>query len=173
MDLFATADDTRYNSTGWGSEPVQSINTARYSIDQPPWVDATPTHPLSPVDGSFDEPVESLFATIDTSSLSPGRHIIFLESQDVEGNWGVPGSIFFWITADKFQPALSPSLSEGSGSSGSPVLFQLNLSNMGSQDDTFELQISGSNWEVISPQGPIGPVPPQGSIPLSLQGLYS
>ncbi|WP_257447312.1 M14 family metallopeptidase [Archangium lipolyticum] len=93
VTLTARADDTRYGTNG-GTEGSQAIAAARYSIDAPSWVSGTPTFALSAVDGSFNSTAESVQATVFTSGLAPGRHTIFVESQDASGNWGVPTAIF-------------------------------------------------------------------------------
>jgi hypothetical protein len=49
------------------------------------------------VDGSFNASIENVRATINTSGLSAGRHTIFVEGQDANGNWGVPTAIFITI----------------------------------------------------------------------------
>ena len=97
--LSATADDTRYND-GEGDrldsedEPVQDIAQARYTIDTPPWLEEAEFFDLKSADGELDSSVEELTAKIDTSKLSPGRHTIFIESQDANGNFGVPSAVF-------------------------------------------------------------------------------
>jgi hypothetical protein len=95
--LTATADDTRSDSNGWGQEPMQHIAAARYSIDLPPWKSGAVLHPLNAADGAFDAPTESLTASVDTTRLSAGRHILFVESQDAEGSWGADSAAFFEI----------------------------------------------------------------------------
>ncbi len=99
--LSATADDTRYadsNTNGLeeGTElpPSQNIVAGRYTIDTPSWIEGTQTYTLTAADGSFDTTVETLAATIDTTGLSAGRHTIFVESQDADGNFGVPSAVF-------------------------------------------------------------------------------
>jgi carboxypeptidase T len=96
VTLTAQANDTRYGTNG-GTEPSQAIAAARYSIDSPSWVAGTPTYALSPVDGAFSSTVESVRGAIFTSGLAPGRHTIFVESQDASGNWGVPTAIFLTV----------------------------------------------------------------------------
>ncbi|WNG19617.1 peptidase M14 [Cystobacter fuscus] len=93
VTLTARADDTRYGTNG-GTEGSQAIAAARYSIDAPSWVSGTPTFALSAVDGGFNSTAESVQATVFTSGLAPGRHTLFVESQDASGNWGVPTAIF-------------------------------------------------------------------------------
>ncbi len=96
--LKAIADDSRYND-GFvedtdRSESIQSIATARYTIDAPSWVEGVEFYSLTAADGAFDSSVETLQATIDTTDLAPGRHTIFVESQDADGNFGVPTAVF-------------------------------------------------------------------------------
>ena len=105
VELTATANDTRFDSNGWGEEPTQSISAARYSIDAPSWK-AGITFPLAAADGSFNATVENLQATIDTTALTPGRHLLFVESQDTDGNWGVPSAIFLVIEGPTYIPLI-------------------------------------------------------------------
>ncbi len=93
VTLTARADDTRYGTVG-GIEPSQAIAAARYTIDSPSWVAGTPTYAMSAVDGVFSSTAESVQATVFTSGLAPGRHTLFVESKDANGNWGVPTAIF-------------------------------------------------------------------------------
>lgn len=96
VDLTAVIDDTRYNSGGQGIEPTQNIQGARYSIDEPSWITDTTTA-MSPADGAFNSTIESAIATIDTTGLSDGQHLIFVEGQDANGNWGAPTAIYLEI----------------------------------------------------------------------------
>ena len=98
VTLTATVDDTRYDSNGYGDEPVQNIQAARYTIDVPSWQGAV-THAMAAADGAFDSSSEAVTATIDAAGLRNGRHIIFVEGQDTDGNWGVPTAIFLDVNA--------------------------------------------------------------------------
>lgn len=97
VTLNATLNDTRYNSNGWGTEPTQAIGAGRYTIDAPSWTSGITLYPLSAVDGAFNTNIENVRATINTSGLTAGRHTIFVEGQDANGNWGVPTAIFITI----------------------------------------------------------------------------
>ena len=84
----------------YGSTPLPAsltLGAARYSIDQPSWVEGTRLRAMTVSDGAFDESFEYLTATIDTSALATGRHTVFVEAQDAEGRWGVPTAAFFWV----------------------------------------------------------------------------
>jgi hypothetical protein len=96
--LTATLNDSRFNNQN-GSEPVQNIAAAEYYIDVPPWVTTTVpiSLPMTAADGNFNSPVETAEATINTTGLSLGRHIIFVRGQDVNGNWGAFSAVFLEI----------------------------------------------------------------------------
>ncbi|SEU27012.1 M14 family metallopeptidase [Stigmatella erecta] len=96
VTLTARADDTRYGTNG-GTEASQAIRAARYSIDAPSWVSGTATYAMNPVDGAFNATAEAVQATVFTAGLAPGRHTLFVEAQDSQGNWGVPSAVFLTV----------------------------------------------------------------------------
>ena len=98
--LTAVANDTRYA----GGELSQNIAEAHYSIDNPSWITDTVTYPMVASDGNFNSSIENIEATIDTTGLSSGRHTIFVESKDANGNWGVTSATFLYI----IEPGVSP-----------------------------------------------------------------
>ena len=100
VTLTATMNDTRYSNSN-GTEPVQNIAAASYYLDTPPWITTTTPipYPMSPTDGNFNSSVEGVLATIDTSSLSLGRHLVFVQGQDANGNWGVVSAVFLDVTS--------------------------------------------------------------------------
>ncbi len=73
------------------------IGAASYSIDTPDWAEGAETLPMSAADGAFDSPAEAASATIDTTDLVPGRHILFARGRDDEGNWGPTSATFLTI----------------------------------------------------------------------------
>jgi carboxypeptidase T len=102
FSLTVTADDTRYS----GGEASQPIANARYSIDAPSWISGTQTTALHAADGVLDKPIENLQGTIDTGTLTSGRHLVFIESQDTAGNWGPPSAQFFYLLDPTTNPHL-------------------------------------------------------------------
>jgi carboxypeptidase T len=98
-ELTATLDDTLYSQAG-GTEPIQAIAAAEYYVDILPWHPATAGggRPLAAADGAFDATVEAVTARIDTTGMSPGRHILFVRGQDVAGNWGAVSAAFITVT---------------------------------------------------------------------------
>lgn len=94
--LTATINDTRFNQN-YGTEPVQSISQAEYYIDTPPWLDGAVAIPMAATDGSFNNNVENVTATIGTSGLSQGRHTLYVRGLDQGGNWGAFSAIFLTV----------------------------------------------------------------------------
>jgi carboxypeptidase T len=66
------ADDTRYFGGNYGTEPVQNIAAARYTVNVPSWAGATPVA-MTAADGAFNSTRESVTATINTTGWAPGR----------------------------------------------------------------------------------------------------
>lgn len=97
VTLSGTVSDTRYNNSN-GTEPTQNVATAEYYVDTPPWVTGSTALAMSASDGSFNSKTENIEATIDTTGLSEGKHIIFVRGQDVNGNWGAFSAIFLSVS---------------------------------------------------------------------------
>lgn len=93
FDLSATANDTRYSSNN-GTESSQAVVRTYYTVDTPPWETGAVEHDLAAVDGSFGESIETASGTVDTASLTPGRHTLFVQSQDFLGNRGAVSAVF-------------------------------------------------------------------------------
>ena len=68
------------------------IRGARYYIDSP-----VEKSSMYPVDGVFDSKVEDIFAQIDRSKLSPGKHVVYIEAMERNNKWGIASSIEFTI----------------------------------------------------------------------------
>jgi hypothetical protein len=111
VTLTAKADDARYNSNGYGTEPSQNVVAARYSIDTPSWKGAT-LYPMAAVDGAFNSSAEDLTAAIDTTALAPGKHIVFVEAQDANGQWGVLAAVFLTVNSPCSAPVSPSDVSE-------------------------------------------------------------
>ena len=103
VTITATVDDTQYHSDSWYASnqtgldlniPTNTISSTQLSIGAPSWDSPSATVAMSATDGSFDASAESVIATVDTSNLAPGRHIIFIEAVDSGGTPGVPTAYF-------------------------------------------------------------------------------
>ena len=158
VTLTAVADDTRYNSNGWGTEPVQNIAAARYTVDAPSWITGIVSYSMAPSDGVWNSPTETVRTVVNTAGWSPGRHLLFVESQDAVGNWGVPGAVFLRI-AEQYGVALTPAVAMGQAHPGQTVSYTLQLTNTGNVSDTFDLVASGNTWTTTVPSS-VGPVTP-------------
>jgi hypothetical protein len=91
--LTARVDDTRTSSSN-GIEPLQNIASAEYYVDEPPWSPSAQPHPMSPVDGTFDTPDETVQAILDIDPLDAGRHLVFVRGKDADDHWGVVSAVF-------------------------------------------------------------------------------
>lgn len=147
--LQAAVDDSRFFSNGYGTEPFQTIAGARYTVDAPSWTGATATS-LAPTDGAFDSWVEPVEGIVDTTDWAPGRHTIFVEGQDVDGNWGPPSAVFVWIT-EEARLSLREEPASAFAVAGQPVTYTLTVTNTGSITSTYGLFIK-SDWEVTIPE---------------------
>ena len=101
--LTATINDTRYNNQN-GTEPTQNIAAAVYYVDIPPWEAGAVPQTMTATDGYFNSKVETVTATVDTTGLSNGRHIIYMQGQDAAGNWGAISAAFLYV----IDPAVAP-----------------------------------------------------------------
>jgi len=105
VTLTATVDDTRYNGSN-GTEPTQTIAAAEAFVDLPPWdVSATPLS-MNASDGTFDQNVEGVEVTIDTTGLASGRHLLFVQGVDSALNEGAVSAAFLWVV----DPASAPTI---------------------------------------------------------------
>ncbi|MBN1661116.1 MAG: PKD domain-containing protein [Anaerolineae bacterium] len=105
LELTAVANDTRYNNSN-GTEPTQNVVAAEYYVGVPPWETGAVAYPMAAVDGAFDEKVEPVEATVDTAGLAPGRHTIFVRSQDANGTWGAVSAAFVTVVDPTSVPVL-------------------------------------------------------------------
>ena len=88
----------------------QNVGAAEYYIDTPPWAGGT----AIPMNGTFNSPTVAVNATINTASLSVGRHVIFVRGRgvsDFQGfqTWGPISAAFLDVTTGGPTPTLTPS----------------------------------------------------------------
>ena len=102
----------------------QNVGAAEYYIDTPPWAGGT----AIPMNGAFNSPTVAVDATINTASLSVGRHVIFVRGRgvsDFQGfqTWGPISAAFLDVT--QLVPMVQGAVSRKThGSAGS---FDVNL----------------------------------------------
>jgi len=77
----------------------QNVGAAEYYIDTPPWAGGS----ALPMNGTFNSPTVAVNATINTASLSAGRHVIFVRGRGVNNfqgfqTWGPISAAFLNVT---------------------------------------------------------------------------
>ena len=68
------------------------VRDARYYIDSPQEIIR-----MYPVDGILDAQSEEIFAEMNVSGLSAGKHIVYVEAMERNNKWGVPSSLEFMV----------------------------------------------------------------------------
>jgi carboxypeptidase T len=96
VTLNASANDTRYSNVN-GTQPTQNIAAAEYYIDTPPWQSGAVANTMAATDSLFNAKTEGVRATINTASLSIGKHTVFVRSRDASGNWGPISATFLRV----------------------------------------------------------------------------
>lgn len=89
LSVTATADDT--NNGG------QTIAAAQAFVNVPPWKTGATPIALTASDGSFNAVSEGVRASFSVSSLSAGRHTVFVRGRDSANNWGPVSAAFFTV----------------------------------------------------------------------------
>ncbi len=145
--LSATANDTRYLS----SEPTQNIAQARFSIDNPSWINGTILFPMAPSDGSFNSKIENIIATVDTTGLTSGRHTIYVESKDLVGNWGVPSATFLYIVNPDVSPVIEGFVREAGTNLPIEAVVNAGLFNTTSNPSTgyYSMTVISGTYDVV------------------------
>ncbi len=96
LALSSSATDTHFNNSN-GTEATQAIAAAEYYIDVPPWKVGAVANPLAATDGAFNSSTEAVKATVNTTGLSVGKHIVFVRAKDASGAWGPISAEFIQI----------------------------------------------------------------------------
>ncbi len=114
LTIDVVADDSLFDSGGQGDEPTQAVASVLMTVDTPPW--ETAGLPLLAADGSFDAVTEEATGTLDTTGLTLGRHVLWLQAEDAVGALGPPVAAFFqvgeYLFEDDFESADSTAWSQ-------------------------------------------------------------
>jgi hypothetical protein len=123
------------NYAWMGNMYAQNVAAAEYYVDTPPWAGGTPIA-MQPVDGAFNAMTENVEASLDSTGLPPGRHIIFVRGRGVssyEGHpsWGPITAAFLDVvtgvatstptSTPTFTPTLTPTTMPSRTSTTTPV----------------------------------------------------
>lgn len=122
MIVNVNIDDTLH-STYAGGIASQNISGYRYSFDKPSWIEGA--NPIT-VNRNMNAPKSDVMFAINVSHLSPGKHMLFVEGRDADGNWGVPTAAWFTVgTAPSPTPGPTPTPQPDPGSNRIyiPIVF--------------------------------------------------
>jgi hypothetical protein len=147
VTLTGQANDTRYRQTN-GTEPTQNISAAEYTIDTPPWESGASPIAMTATDGSFNATTENITGAINTSSLSTGRHTIFVRSKDANANWGAVSAVFLTIEGPVNQaPVVSgiPDQTISEGESFASILLDDYVTDADNPDAQLTWSFSGNS----------------------------
>lgn len=90
--LSATLDDSRFFP---GPEKKgEIVVSAQYFVDTPPWQEGAKGEAMALKDGTADKSSEAFEADIDVNGLATGRHTIYVQGKDQEGNLGPVSAIW-------------------------------------------------------------------------------
>lgn len=101
--LTARIDDTRYRdqqsptNAPSSPRPRHTIVGARYYINQLPWVVGAVGTEMIATDGNFNSSNEQVHATLDTTGLPAGKHLIYVQGRDAANEYGPPSAVFLEI----------------------------------------------------------------------------
>ncbi len=136
VTITAVLDDTRFNQSN-GTEASQAIASARMYVDTPPWVSGATPIAMSASDGSFNSTRETVTASLNTSGLSAGRHIVYVQGVDASGQAGAPNAVIV-------------NISGGGGGNVAPVADFTSTAPTASLSVTFTDRSSDSDGSIAS-----------------------
>src|SRR5690606_8567913 len=126
VSLSARLDDSRFKQTN-GTEPVHNIVSASAYLDGLPWEGAMPVAALTADDGAFNSPTENASASIATSGLASGRHLLFVQGTDASGQAGSPNAVFIDVAQANEIASLSGTIT--ALHSGAPLATSIQVRN--------------------------------------------
>jgi carboxypeptidase T len=136
VTITAVLDDTRFNQSN-GTEASQAIASARMYVDTPPWQSGATAIAMSASDGSFNSTRETVTGSLNTSGLSAGRHIVYVQGVDASGQAGAPNAVIVNVTG-------------GGGGNVAPVADFTSTAPTASLSVTFTDRSSDSDGSIAS-----------------------
>lgn len=170
VPVTATVDDGRFD----GPEPIQNIRSAEVYVGTPPWQGGTPIA-LAAADGSFDETVEEVTGSVDTTGLAPGRHTLFVRGEDASDTFGAVSGAFLYVIDPATAPAVQGTVSDGV--SGAPLAATVTLEpfQVATEPATgaYAVQLPAGAYDVTAAAGGYAPatVPGVELVPLETREL--
>ena len=128
VTLNARLDDSRFRQTN-GTEPVQNVVSASAYLDGLPWEGALPVAALSADDGAFNSSAENASASISTTGLGSGKHLLFVQGTDASAQAGSPNAVFVEIAQPNEIATLTGTIT--AIDTGTPLATTLRVTNPG------------------------------------------
>ncbi|HSM50040.1 MAG TPA: M14 family zinc carboxypeptidase, partial [Thermoanaerobaculia bacterium] len=149
--VTATLDDTRF-STENGPEPTQAIAGGSLYLATPPWQAGAVAQPLAAVDGLFDETVEAVTGSVDTTGLSSGRHLLFVRGTDAAGNAGAVSAAFLWVVDPATAPVVSGHVRDAVSGAGLAATVTAGPFSTATEPSTgaYALQLPEGTWDLTA-----------------------
>ena len=97
VTISAILDDSQFNQTN-GTEATHAIASARLYVDIPPWEVGASGIAMTAGDGSFNSTRETVTASLGTTGLGTGRHIVYVQGTDASGKPGTPNAVLLTIS---------------------------------------------------------------------------
>lgn len=97
VTISAILDDSQFNQSN-GTEATQAIASAKLYLDVPPWEAGAVGIAMTASDGSFNATRETATASLGTTGLGVGRHIVYVQGTDASGLPGTPNAVLLNIT---------------------------------------------------------------------------
>jgi hypothetical protein len=94
LSISANLDSSRFNQSN-GSEAISNIASALAYVDVLPWDGVGDGVALDAQDGAFNSSQEVAVGMIPTTGLTVGRHFVYVQATDANGNDGTPNAVFF------------------------------------------------------------------------------
>ncbi len=130
ISITALIDDTRFNqSTQDDSVPgtIRSIASASAYVDALPWANGVTPIVLSARDGVYDATSEAVVGMIDSTHLTVGRHLAYVQGTDTAANAGTPNAAFLDIVDAGTVGTLTGHVSDHA--TGTPLVATIALHN--------------------------------------------
>ena len=124
--LHARLDDSRFNQTN-GTEPVHNVASAAAYMDGLPWEGALAVAALTADDGAFNSPAENASASISTTGLASGTHLLFVQGTDASAQAGSPNAVFVEVAQPSEIATLAGTIS--ALADGAPLAATLHVTN--------------------------------------------
>ncbi len=96
VTISAILDDSQFNQSN-GADPTHAIASAKLYVDIPPWETGAVGIAMNASDGSFDSARETVTASLGTTGLAAGRHLVYVQGIDASGKPGTPNAALLTI----------------------------------------------------------------------------